>query len=426
MASHKPPSSGPSKPTVVGIYGISGCGKTHLVNELKNIHQLGHFLFYEGSEVIASVVPGGLAAFQGSNQSQKQEWRQAAIDKIRYESIESNQTAVVTGHSMFWSEEDASGECVFTEADANTFTHILYLEVRPELIALRRSNDAQRQRSHASINHLLKWQSADREQLSKLCRTHGILFCAISPRSTLADDVSILLQDFQVHNEQNNLSLAQWDLDGVLSNLGKDLTTMMVFDADKTLAAEDTGSIGPLQYSYTAFRQATLLYEQEAFESSEDKLDTLLDLVAASVSIRSEFIDLLHLISKQNNAGAVILTCGMHQIWKKILQNHHLSDVVSVIGGGRVQDGYVITPEVKASLVVNLRAARGLYVWAFGDSPLDISMFQQADQAVVVVGEPNLRRKSMEEALKKSIDNDGLRARQLLSPSHVAPIVGID
>ncbi|KAK8063505.1 hypothetical protein PG996_008157 [Apiospora saccharicola] len=426
MASYKPPSSGPSKPTVVGIYGISGCGKTHLVNELKNTHQLGHFLFYEGSEVIASVVPGGLAAFQGSNQSQKQEWRQAAIDKIRYESIESKQTAVVNGHSMFWFEEDASGEFVFTEADANTFTHILYLEVRPELIALRRSNDAQRQRSHASINHLLKWQSADRGQ--------GTVIKAMPhPRNP-------------VHNEQHNLSLAQWDLDGVLSNLGKDLATMMFFDADKTLAAEDTGSMfwqlasssgdksgtlkelfsGPLQYSYTAFRQATLLYEQEAFESSVDKLDTLLDLVAASVSIRSEFIDLLHLISKQNNAGAVILTCGMHQIWKKILQNHHLADVVSVIGGGRVQDGYVITPEVKASLVVNLRAARGLYVWAFGDSPLDIPMFQQADQAVVVVGEPNLRSKSMEEALKTSIDNDGLRARQLLSPSHVAPIVGID
>lgn len=446
MTGYSPPYSPPFKPTVVGIYGISGCGKTYLVNELKNAHQLDTFRFYEGSEVISSVVPGGLVAFQESNQSQKQEWRQAAIDKIRRESVEAKQTAVVTGHSMFWSEEKESGECVFTEADANTFTHVLYLEVRPELIALRRSNDTQRQRSHASVDHLLKLQDADKELLSKLCRTHRILFCAITPRSTLAEDVMVLLQDFQAHNEPRNLSLAQSDLNDVLTDPSKDLTTMVVFDADRTLAAEDTGSMfwqlaspsgdkrgtlkhlfsGPLQYSYIAFRQATLLYEQAALESNENTFDALLETVAARVTIRTEFIDLLHLISTQKHVGAVIVTCGMRQIWKKVLEKHTLSGIVSVIGGGRVQDGYVITPEVKASLVVNLRAVHGLYVWAFGDSPLDIPMFQQADQAVVVVGERDLRSKSMEGALRNAIDNDGLRVRQLLVPSHVAPIVGVD
>ena len=238
-------------------------------------------------------------------------------------------------------------------------------------------------------------------------------------------------------------------MEGVLTDTSKDLKTMVIFDADKTLTTEDTGSLfwqlasrsedredkrgmlkqlfsGPLQYSYTAFRQAALLYEQEAFESSEEKLNELVEQVAMRVMMRRDFIDLFHLISTQKHVGAVILTCGMRQIWEKVLKNHSLSCKVSVIGGGRIQDGYVITPEVKASLVVNLRAVHGLYVWAFGDCPLDIPMFQQADQAVVVVGAPDIRSKSMEGALRKAIDNDGLRAKQLLFPSHAPPIVGID
>ncbi|KAK8000848.1 uracil phosphoribosyltransferase-domain-containing protein [Apiospora marii] len=446
MASYIPPSYSPLKPTVVGIYGISGCGKTHLVNELKSSHQLDAFRFYEGSEVLGSVVPGGLATFQQSNPSQKQEWRQVAINKIRMEFAAAKETAVVTGHSMFWSEVEESGECVFTEADANTFTHILYLEVRPEEIAQRRANDTQRKRSHASVNHLLKWQNADKEQLSKLCRAHGILFCAIAPRSTLVKDVVVLLQDFQVHNEHYNLSLAQQEMGNILTGMSKDLKTMVIFDADKTLTSQDTGSkfwemasrsedksgtlkqlfSGPMQYSYTAFRQAALLYEQEAFESSEHRLKGLLEDVALRVMLRREFIDLLDLISTQDHVGAVIVTCGLRRIWEKVVRSHHLSDKVSVIGGGLIRDRYVITPETKASLVVRLRAVHGLYVWAFGDSPMDIPMFQQADQAVVVVGAPDLRSKSMEGALRNAIDNDGIRVKQLLLPSHVAPIVGID
>lgn len=56
---------------IVGIYGIPGCGKTFLLNLLKQKFADHEFAFYEGSQLIASVVPGGLEVFQTLNEQDK-------------------------------------------------------------------------------------------------------------------------------------------------------------------------------------------------------------------------------------------------------------------------------------------------------------------------------------------------------------------
>ena len=48
------------KAVVVGLYGVPGSGKSFLLNQLKKELGTTYFAFYEGSEVIATVVPGGL------------------------------------------------------------------------------------------------------------------------------------------------------------------------------------------------------------------------------------------------------------------------------------------------------------------------------------------------------------------------------
>jgi putative protein kinase ArgK-like GTPase of G3E family len=48
---------------VIGIYGIPGSGKTFLVNQFKQRLENEPFTFWDGSQVIATVVPGGLGAF---------------------------------------------------------------------------------------------------------------------------------------------------------------------------------------------------------------------------------------------------------------------------------------------------------------------------------------------------------------------------
>jgi len=106
---------------------------------------------------------------------------------------------------------------------------------------------------------------------------------------------------------------------------------------------------------------------------------------------------------------------------------------VKVIGGGRVLEtnssGYTehkhtITGSVKGSLIDHLHEKK-LYVWSFGDSPLDLEMLTKANQAVVVVGEQKTRSKTMDKSLSVAIAN-GLSARQIILPKTESPRLDIE
>lgn len=55
-----------TEPVVVGIHGLPGSGKSFLLDQLKKLFGEEDFMFYEGSEVIARLVPGGLQRIQGN------------------------------------------------------------------------------------------------------------------------------------------------------------------------------------------------------------------------------------------------------------------------------------------------------------------------------------------------------------------------
>jgi hypothetical protein len=268
------------KPVVVGLYGISGCGNSFLLSQLKEELKQEQFEFYDGSAVIFSLDPGGLDTFRKLEEPQKDVWRQNATEKIRAECAESGRVGVVAGHLSFWTREGESGRSVVTQNDLDTFTHILYLHVPAALISTYRKTDANRIRSSLSVDHLHKWQEAEMTELRKLCRHHGILFSTLTPHLNSIDKVAMFLRDFKRHSEDYNLICAHRSLDEAVA--GRSLETMLVIDGDKTLASVDTGSIfwemvaepqtaacplkalfiSPLHYKYAAFRQATVLYEE--------------------------------------------------------------------------------------------------------------------------------------------------------------------
>lgn len=70
------------KAVVVGLYGVPGSGKPYLLNQLEQRLGKTDSTFYEGSKMIATVVPGGLEAFHRMEEQEKAQWRRHAIDAI--------------------------------------------------------------------------------------------------------------------------------------------------------------------------------------------------------------------------------------------------------------------------------------------------------------------------------------------------------
>lgn len=442
------------KAVVIGLYGVPGSGKTTLLFNLKQKLGETRFCFYEGSDVIALLSPGGLCGFNKETEEGKTRCRQAAIERIGRDSAKSGLTAVVTGHFMFWPDGDETGQPVYTQGDLDTYTHIVYLDTPPETVATWRQLDT-RIRGPTPTEHLRRWQEAEKTELRRLCRDNGILFMSVSDATKALDKISMLLLDFAQHTEEHNLSSAQDQLEEIISAYPcrEKLQTALILDADRTLAAEDTGVLfwkavaksasrrvghgkddnplkilfsSPMGYTYTAFRQAMLLYEEET-----DDLDfnAISEQVASSITLHPEMVSLLsHAAVEHDRAQvvAVVMTCGLRRVWETVLASAGLSKAVKVIGGGRISDGFVMTPEVKGALVARMRDVHGLYVWAIGDSPLDLPMMHEAHQAIVVVGEERSRSKTMDGGLLDAVETGGLRARQVLLPNISPPRLDID
>ncbi|KAF2164049.1 hypothetical protein M409DRAFT_57139 [Zasmidium cellare ATCC 36951] len=425
------------RPPVVGIYGVSGSGKSHLLAQLKHELKDDRFLFWEGSEEIDAVVPGGLEAFKALHHNEQARFRAAATDRIREQCTESGCVGVVAGHFMFWNEQEEQGQAVWTESDQNTFTHIVYLDIPPSQIDDMRRQDERRARESMSVRHLDLWKRTEEKSLRALCGTHGILFSRVFPYPALLPKVAALIRDFQRHTVERNLKRAEVAVDVLVQGAKAQLESMLVIDGDKTLAPEDTGELfwhrictdrlswdlqwspsavfkSPLGYSYAAFRQVSLLYEEAV---DEEEFEDVCAYVAEQVNPYLDFVSLLKRTVDHAHVGAVIVTCGIGRIWEKVLGIQGLSHDIKVLGAGRISTDFVVTPAVKAAIVGRLRDTYGLHVSAFGDSPLDLPMLKMANKAFVVVGTEEERSKSMEQKLKTAIDEDGLRACQILLPA---------
>ncbi|KAJ5463761.1 hypothetical protein N7475_008705 [Penicillium sp. IBT 31633x] len=418
------------KPVIIGLYGLPGSGKTYWLDKIQRELRDKDFAYYDGSDVIAAVTPGGLDAFQKLSKDDQISYRELAISKIQRECHGSGKGAIVAGHFMFWTEGDDHGQTVCTSADLKMYTHILYLDVPPEEIANYRQMDKKRSRPETSLTHLKTWQQTEKDELRRVCRSHGILFTTTSSMEKLCP----LILDFREHTEELNMSRAKAKMDEMLASSSDTLETILVLDADKTLAAHDSGVrfwqqmyaassaddscsplkslfSGPLGYSYTAFRQATLLYEESA---SDESFDQFCSTVSWSITMYPEFAHLLDLVTARPHVRAIVLTCGLRSVWECVLRKERLGHKVRMIGGGRLAEGFVITPVVKTALVTHLRDTHQLYVFAFGDSPIDLGMLQAADMAIVITGEERTRSKSMENALAEVIGKDGFYPRQVV------------
>ncbi|KAK5108904.1 hypothetical protein LTR62_007706 [Meristemomyces frigidus] len=429
----------PADVRIIGLYGIPGSGKSTFLKQIRGFLNTENLTLCGGSKVIEELVPGGLKAFDALTSSRKTRYREQAIIKIQAECVQSGKTVVVAGHLMFWNDaRQAAPDPVYTQKDLETYTHILYFDTNPNIIAQRRRDDQGRTRPELSVEHLRKWQDEEKSLLRQLCYENSIIFSCIVdasvPHGLPIDRIRPLavLQDYWKNCETLNKTVAAQRLDNIVASNHSLIETMLVFDADKTLAPVDTGEMffkdrkdDPLKtlfqsrgYTYTAFRQATLLYEEATTDSA---FEAGCEEIATKISMYDEIQNLLQAVTQHDHVGVVVMTCGLRLVWEKALARAGLSKSVSIIGGGRITDGYVVTPETKANLVARLKDVHGLRVIAFGDSEMDLPMLKRADQAIVVVGDVLTRSKSMDGHLHHAVTEGGLRVHQTLVAGSTVP-----
>lgn len=431
------------QPIVIGLYGLPGSGKSFMLDHLRHTLDLSVFTFYEGSEVISSITPGGLEAFQQLEEHEKNAIRREAILRVRSECLDSSKTALVTGHFMFWKDDEDTGQVVCTESDFATYTHIMYLDTAVEVIIKHRQDDEKRFRPTTSIDHLSKWQTFERDQLRRSCYHRGIQFINLSSHLSTADKITELVKAFHLRTEEYNRSFALKLLDQFISHQLERPETVLVLDADKTIGAADGSAMfweqlnasettslrkkplqdlfgGPLGYSYSSFSQATLLNEEVADNSL---FEELCQHAASRITLHAEFSTLLAMLRAHRHVCAIVVTCGIGRVWEIVLQNEKLSELARVFGGGRIENGLIVTPSLKKDLVLRLRQTYNAYTWSFGDSPLDLEMMQEADEAIVVTGDQMTRSKSMAEKLEDLIGTNGFQPRQVTLPHHAPPRV---
>lgn len=351
MAPVCPPAAAPK---VIGLYGVPGAGKTFLMNKLKQ--QLGEerFVFFEGSEVIASVTTGGLDAFKKLDESEKAEYRKLAVQKIKSTCSETRKVGIVTGHLSFWNDERCDHPMkVVTESDLDTFTHILYLNTPVHRITEQRKKDTERLRPSVSESRLCEWQNYEIKELSSLCLDKNIMLAYVW--SGLRCKLSTFIRDIECHDEEYNMAVANDCLDKILSNHSDDVQTVLFLDADKTLSEDDTsktfwtiledltGVHNPLgrlfnkmRYTYAAFRQAMMYYEDEV---SDDDFCSVCEDIASEINLYPQISLLLKKAVEHKHVCPVIVTSGLRLVWEKVIDREGLAHVVKVIGGGRIDDG---------------------------------------------------------------------------------------
>lgn len=239
-----------------------------------------------------------------------------------------------------------------------------------------------------------------------------------------------------------NLSRARHRLDEVLY-MDKPPREFLILGGDRTLAAEDTGEMFWARSPKTGHGASSL---KELFGSP---LDLSYCIQPRNFDVRRG--DRRGRVSRSLRSGGIgsdnlppvpiAITpsgergpyrCHPYHQWATPYSGKGPRETGSFSDGqshrrGRLADVFVITAVVKTMIVQRLRDEHHMYVWAFGDSPPDLPMLSEADEAVIVVGDENSTREAMDVTLLCAIEHErppglsGPAARPCGTPTECCP-----
>ena len=206
-----------SKPTIIGIYGQPGSGKTRMLKLLGNAlsEDRRDFHLIEGSEMIQKFLPQDvvLETFKFQSEEVKLTVRTNAINDVVRMCCEDGMPAIVTGHFIFWDGGGEVSKPVISDADKQAFTHILYLDVKPEVIGRRREK-VSRTRAVMEVDKLEQWQKAEMSGLQELCRENEILFTTVHDHSEATKLIKNFVRFNSTKNEEHVAQVLRMGVEG--------------------------------------------------------------------------------------------------------------------------------------------------------------------------------------------------------------------
>lgn len=367
-----------NKSLVIGLYGISGSGKSYLLQKLRQ--RRPEWLCLEGSDVINEIIP--IELFKTLPPQEKESIRIKAAKKIR--AISKGCISIVAGHASFPASNGLEEyQDVFGTADEETYDAIIWLNADPSIVAARRQADlssGRRERMSLSPEQLTLWMKHEETLLKASTTKAGIQMIDFDGEASSHSLEQLILSKLVTPMCRSAKLESQTNLARALEAIPRSHTYLLL-DGDRTLWPGDTGKLffqddfSSLKmifqrygdsYPFQAFWESSLLYAQSC-NNYESKCRDL----APTLLLYESWKEFLNNVKISEHIHPILVTSGVREIWEQAMSDAELGGpAISIIAGNHSAiHPYIVDAEAKAIVVETLRARfPGCRTAAFGDS----------------------------------------------------------
>eukprot|EP00978_Attheya_sp_CCMP212_P016428 scaffold43013_cov52-Attheya_sp.AAC.4 len=380
---------------VVGLYGISGSGKSRALSLLRLARP--EWCCLEGSQVIEhelKVRGESLTDFQAMEEATKAKIRTSAIQMIQAR----RGMTIVSGHCSFPNydsihEEEILFRNVFSEGDGETYDAILYLDRDVDTIHSQRSQDnecSRRTRPDLHVSILKKWILYEKQILESVCKKHGIYFAVIpdTEGSESVDDIlSLVAEHVLVPKIANARVASEQNLKKALGTLPS-ANVYLLIDGDRTLVEEDTGKLflehilppvsgDPLkhifqrhaEYTFESFFEVAMYYANIMPTKEYQELSARIG--RDGIKIQDQWIEFLEDLPA--DVHPIVVTSGNREVYEELIRRTPSlvnQNKVSLVAGNHIHlHEYLVDSDAKGMVVNELRKLHGgCKILSFGDS----------------------------------------------------------